>query len=230
MKKGMANYIEIGGSNDEFMNVKQYFENSNCCSIETSELDDIEAITRYIKNNISFLETSNILVLGCGDGSKERSIFIKSNSVNIYLNDFSRTLIKQAQINNPNAVCICSDISDISEKVGDKKFDLIYSYSVLQYFKKRDIKKINVSLFSMLNPNGQIIHLNVPDKRRKIIYRLNKAIVMKNIKYIFPGNDFTDEFSYWVSPRSFEKIKKSTITFVTPSYDWERYNVIIKRR
>ena len=80
---------------------------------------------------------------------------------------------------------------------------------------------------TILNKNGIIVHFNVPDKKRKSIYRVNNSIVFNDCKYLTPKFDFVDKYSRWCERKEFITEKGKT-TFITPSIDWERFDVIIK--
>jgi len=53
----------------------------------------------------------------------------------------------------------------LSEKISfEEKFDLIYSFSVVQYFDYQAFNNLSNNLYKYLNKGGVIVHMSIPDK------------------------------------------------------------------
>ena len=125
------------------------------------------------------------------------------------------------------AELICCDLRNEYEKITGT-YDVIYSISVAQYLSEDELKSLNNHLLGLLSNKGVITHYNVPDRRRRFLYRINNAIVLENFKYCSSSYDFIDRYSRWC--RRSEFLHPNAITnFITPSIDWERFDAVIKK-
>lgn len=50
------------------------------------------------------------------------------------------------------------------------RFDLIFSFSFVQYLNAAQLATLNRSLFSKPHPGGKICHLSIPDRRKQFLY------------------------------------------------------------
>lgn len=204
-----------------------YFNNINCPSVIKQTEYEIQRKIAYIKKFIT-TDSNRILVIGCGDGSIEYELNEKFHFNEICLVDFSPHLLYSAKKKIPNASVLLCDLRE--ELIHIKgEYDLIYSANVMQYLKESQIQKLNESLIRNLSCRGRLIHFNIPDKRRRFLYRINNSIIFNNIKYLSCKYDFIDIYSRWCNRSEFLMKGNWKTTFVTPSFDWERFDAIIER-
>lgn len=132
---------------------------------------DEKGFNNYVKNKVNLLKiskNSNILEYGCGAGAF-LNILYKSNN-NLYGIDYSLNLIKKAKKFLPNVLFVVGDYKKI--EFFKKKFDIIISNSVFQYFDNHDYaKKVIYTMIKFLNKNGQILILDIPDKKKELKYK-----------------------------------------------------------
>ncbi len=207
--------------------IKAYFEQENCPSIVEHNKYEIEQMLLHLlKYNISF-KNKKVLILGSGDATLESKLCKMGKPLKITLIDLSENLLLDAKKKIPFADIIKCNLKCEKEKIKDV-YDVIISFSVMQYFSHKNIVKINLYLLKHLNKNGVIFHFNIPDNKRKLIYRINNSIVMNNIKYMNKKYDFIDKFSLWCDKKSFLFSNVKT-TFYTPSFNWERFDVKLEK-
>ena len=108
-------------------------------------------ISRFVKKN----KIKSVLDIGCSTGKLIR--YLKKDNKNLKLCgfDIDKSLIKQAQINNPNINHDNFWIDDLLNLKSKSKFDLILCFGLLQFVKNPF--KILDKLKNNLNKNGVII-------------------------------------------------------------------------
>jgi cyclopropane fatty-acyl-phospholipid synthase-like methyltransferase len=120
-------------------------------------------------NNGSVLET------GCGNGALFDQLNInKSGYVGT---DISSGLIEIFRSQHPELELVCADSA--AYKI-DKKFSLIFSNGVIQYFDQKQLEQYIHNSLEMLNPGGILLLVNIPDRdARKKYYTINQRSVIK---------------------------------------------------
>lgn len=196
---------------------------------------DKKGYENYVKNKVKLLKiskNSNILEYGCGAGAL-LNILHKSKHNNLYGIDYSLNLIKKVKKFLPNISYIVGDYKKI--KFFKKKFDIIISNSVFQYFDNYDYsKKVIYKMISFLNKNGQVLILDIPDKKKEIKYKKKKSKILGESLYL-QKNDKYDHLYYEKS--FFKKISKkknlkikifnqNTKFYLNSPY---RFNVLFKK-
>ncbi len=133
---------------------------------------------KYIKSilkNIKIKKGSQILEYGCGAGAFLSYWYEKK----YYLNgiDYSKTLITKGKKYFPKINFKVGEISSLDSF--NKKFDLIFSHSVFQYFKNyKYAEKLILKMLTKLKYKGYICILDIPDKEKENLYikRLKKEM------------------------------------------------------
>lgn len=149
--------------------IENYFNTAD----ENSFMDkqDINLAYLYMKERIDFNNHFNILSLGAGLCSIEEKIATDYPSIEITCIDFIDYTRKIKKVK-----FIKMDLRELYAIFFNSKYDLIFSFSVLQYFSNNEIIRMNKELLKLLTEKGIIYHMDIPDKRKKYISRLNKII------------------------------------------------------
>ncbi len=188
---------------------------------------------KYIKSifkDIRIKKDSEILEYGCGAGAFLSYWYGK----NYYLNgiDYSKSLVAKGKRYFPKINFKVGEISSL-EKF-NKKFDLIFSHSVFQYFENyKYAENLILKMLTKLKNKGCICILDIPDKDRENLYikRLKKEMgereykkKYKSIKHFFYKKTFFKNFA-----------NKNDLEFKIFNHNSEfnknskyRYNLILK--
>lgn len=208
-------------------NLTEYFNQKNCPAVNNLSVAEVKKICAHVQALLKF-EDKEILSLGCGDGRIEEILFSEVKLKKITLADISERNLKMAQEKLPYAKFIQSDLRKFPAQ-DFESYDFIYSLSLAQYLSANELRTLHKNFFDNLKPEGKIFHFNVPDNRRKFLYRVNNAIIMEDLKYLLPRYDFIDEFSRWCKKKDFYAEGYNT-KFLTPSYCWERFDVVLTKK
>lgn len=208
------------------MRLKDYFNQLKCPAVENLSETEVKGICLHIQSLIK-LDGLKVLSLGCGDGRMEELLFAANRPKKLICLDISKNNLEIARRRLPEAEFIQADLRNFSAE-DFEAYDLILAISLAQYLTAEELKILHEKFFEHLESGGKIFHFNVPDKRRKFLYRLNSAIVMEDWKYLLPSRDFIDEFSLWHERKTF-RAKGFTTTFFTPSYHWERFDALLEK-
>ena len=208
------------------MSLEKYFEQDECPAVENLSAAEVKGICLHVQSRIK-IEGLKILSLGCGDGRMEENLLAETRPKKLTCVDISERNLQIARRRLPEAEFIQADLRNFSAAALDT-YDLILAISVAQYLTAAELKNLHEKLFDRLEARGKIFHFNVPDKRRKFLYRLNSSIVMEDWKYLLPSRDFIDEFSCWHDRKSF-RAEGYVTKFFTPSYHWERFDALLEK-
>lgn len=208
------------------LSLENYFNLDDCPSVENLSIAEVKGICLHVQSRVN-LDGLKVLSLGCGDGRIEEFLLTGIRPKKLTCVDLSDRNLQIARQRLPKASFIQVDLRNFSD-VAFESYNLIFSISVAQYLAKEELKTLHEKLLKHLESNGKIFHFNIPDKRRRFLYRLNSAIVMKDWKYLLPSHDFIDEFSRWHDRSSFYAEGYQT-KFFTPSYHWERFDALLEK-
>lgn len=208
-------------------NIQRYFNISDREAFIDEK--DIKLVYMYLEDKINFNRYSRIMSLGSGFCDVEKIIALNYPNIKITCIDFVEKEIKIENYNNIEYLNI--DLRKFKATQFIDKYDLTYSFSVLQYLNNDEIINLNNELLSVLNKYGTIYHFDIPDKRKKYLSRINKIINEKrNILNIFKNDlDFKDSYSNWVSLKPFKNIENSDTIIRYPSFSYDRFEVKINR-
>lgn len=204
----------------------KYFNQVDCPAVENLSAAEVAGICLHIKSRVE-IDGRKVLSLGCGDGRIEAALLAAARPKILTGVDISDRHLKIARRRLPEAEFIQADLRNFfAAPFGT--YDLVLAISLAQYLTEDELKNLHGKLFDMLAADGKIFHFNVPDKRRKFLYRINNAVVMEDWKYLLPSRDFIDEFSRWHGRKSFRAAGYRT-KFFTPSYCWERFDALLQK-
>ena len=203
------------------MSLEKYFEQDECPAVENLSAAEVKGICLHVQSRIK-IDGLKVLSLGCGDGRMEETLLTEARPKKLTCVDISERNLQIARRRLPEAEFIQADLQNFSEAALGT-YDLVLAISVAQYLTTAELK-----LFERLEAGGKIFHFNVPDKRRKFLYRLNNFIVMEDWKYLLSSRDFIDEFSRWHDRKSF-RAEGYVTKFFTPSYHWERFDALLEK-
>ncbi|MBE8952575.1 MAG: class I SAM-dependent methyltransferase [Quinella sp. 1Q7] len=208
------------------MSLAEYFEQVDCPAVENLSASAVAGICLHIQSRVE-IDGRKVLSLGCGDGRIEAALFDVARPKILTGIDISERHLKIARRRLPEAEFIQADLRNFSAAPFGT-YDLVLAISVAQYLTADELKNLHAKLFDVLAADGKIFYFNVPDKRRKFLYRINNAVVMEDWKYLLPSRDFIDEFSRWHARSSFRAAGYRT-KFFTPSYCWERFDALLQK-
>jgi len=189
---------------------------------------------RYIKtifSKIKLKKNSEIIEYGCGAGAFLSFFYNKKYILNGI--DYSESLIRKARKYFPKIKFKCGEISEIDSF--DKKFDLIYSHSVFQYFcDYHYAESLIKKMLSKLKDNGYIYILDVPDKDKEKIYkkRLINKIGVKEYKKefnLYTHLFYKKSFFNTLAKKNNLKIKIFNQNFKSYENSKYRYNIIFQK-
>lgn len=210
------------------MLAREYFGLSDCPSVLKVSEADIAGMSLHIIGAGVDLDGRRILSVGCGDGRIDAELLRHFTPSRVVLSDFSGKFLEDAGKRIPGAELFLSDAESLPDGLSGE-FDVIYSVNMAQYLTAPQIMKMNISLSKSLSEGGKIYHFGIPDSRRRFLFRINNAIVMKNAKYLLPRCDFIDSFSFWHRRNTF-RAEGFTSHFLTPSFRWERFDAVLEKK
>jgi SAM-dependent methyltransferase len=124
-----------------------------------SNLRDFDDMAKELNLLISQAPMSSVLELGCGNGIfYERLGFDKCDYTGV---DISSAMIRKFKTEYPAAQVHVGNAMDFHVK---RKFDLIFSNGLLQYFSTDEFARHLGYVAKMLNPGGRVIHSAIPLK------------------------------------------------------------------
>lgn len=208
------------------MNLEKYFNQAECPAVENLSAFEVKGICLHIQSRVK-IDELKVLSLGCGDGRIEETLLAAAYPKKLTGVDISERNLQLARRRLPDAEFIQADLRNFSVAVLES-YDLILAISLAQYLTADKLKNLHAKLYEHLEADGKIFHFNVPDKRRKFLYRLNSALVMEDWKYLLPRRDFIDDFSRWHDRKTFRAEGYRT-KFFTPSYHWERFDALLEK-
>ncbi len=208
------------------MNLEDYFNLDECPSVGNLSAAEVNGICSHVQARIK-IDGLKILSLGCGDGRLEEVLLAGARPKKLTCVDLSERNLKIARRRLPEVEFIQADLRNFSAEDFDT-YDLVITISTAQYLTATELKNLHEKLFGLLETGGKIFHFNVPDKRRRFLYRLNNSIFMEDWKYLLPSRDFIDKFSHWHCREAFCAEGFST-KFFTPSYHWERFDALLEK-
>ena len=126
-----------------------------------------EKLAKEITYHLGNLENKKILELGCGDGALLRHLPINGDQYTGV--DFSDSLLDLFSNNYPGYKSLNMGASEFLKET-DEKFDVIFSFGLLQYFDEAELLK----LFSLQNRamknNAIAVHFGIPVEEKKHVF------------------------------------------------------------
>ena len=121
-------------------------------------------IFNIIRKNDIDITKSNILDIGCGDGTWTRFFAeLKGTPSGIYGVDLSNNRIKEAKTLNPNIKYLLGNITNITIK--DIKFDIITAIDVFSHLSTEEeiLKSLN-NIYNLLTKNGMFLWYDIHNR------------------------------------------------------------------
>ena len=190
---------------------------------------------RYIKtifSKIKLKKNSEILEYGCGAGAFLSFFYNKKYNLNGI--DYSKKLIRKGRKYFPKILFHCGEISKINSF--DKKFDLIFSHSVFQYFNGYNYAKSLIKkMLSKLKDNGYIYILDIPDKDKERVFKKQLINTIDSKEYKKKYRLHTHLFYKKLFFRTLAKKNNLKIKIFNQSYkpyhnSKYRYNIILQKK
>jgi len=202
--------------NQDYRLIKQHFDmaSENEQRGNTTEAGMV-AYATYLLERIQPPSDAALLEIGCGDGLPMRKLRELRPDLNIDGIDLSTTLSKAAKVNNPNSLIIEGNVLEID--LPNRRYDVIYSFSFMQYIRFHDILKLHKRLVPLLQHGGRIVHCSIPDRRLKAVYQAEdqfrkhlwhgwwRTPLLCAWQSIFNGDRY-GEGGFWHDPQSIVKL------------------------
>jgi cyclopropane fatty-acyl-phospholipid synthase-like methyltransferase len=117
----------------------------------------------------------SVLETGCGNGALFDSLAI--NKEDYVGTDISNSLIDKFQASHPKLKLLCTDSASYYE---ERKFSLIFSNGVIQYFDRKQLDVYVNNSLKMLDSSGILLMVNVPDRdSRHKFQSINSSFIQK---------------------------------------------------
>ena len=196
----------------------------------------------YILEQMNAPKGAKVLEIGCGDGMVMNKIGGLRPDIDFFGIDISNKLVDEARLNNPSATfAVANAIEGIPFEI---KFEIIISFSTIQYFPPDEVLNLNKVCANSISKNGRIIHCSIPDSRKKLVtqidgfcYRFPSLLSMGLgfLKYLItPRNSFNKkDGSYWhnaenIKIKSEREIDNCIVNIKRPSDSWYRFDYSIE--
>jgi len=145
----------------------------------------LQDYANYILKYCNIKSGSRVLEIGCGDAMVMKRMKSIRPDIEFFGIDISSSQIDKAKSNLKDAKF---KISNAVESIYfDQKFDVIFSFSTIQYIQRSDLKAFNSNCIQVLSDKGKICHMSIPD-------------INKKKKYLFEGlrTKYNSFFAYFL--------------------------------
>jgi cyclopropane fatty-acyl-phospholipid synthase-like methyltransferase len=153
--------------------IANHFDNADAKLQRTNVSDaGLMSYCHYILDRLRPPKNSKLLDVGCGDGKIISGIKKIRPDLIIDGIDISKELVRQARDNNPTSSIFIGNVLDFEfyDEKQLKGYDIVYSFSVLQYIKPNDLYDFQTSLIKCLKlKGGVIIHCSIPDVKMRAV-------------------------------------------------------------
>lgn len=183
---------------------------------------------------------NKIVDTGCGDC--EITLRVADSQSEIIGIDFSEEMIQRAKVKiqgNHKISLYCDDMLNLDQYVKGK-VDGIFNYSVIQYLSLHQINVFLQKCYSLLNEDGVVLIMDVPDSSRKdlqainffreekkvtsftLIYKIIKLkLYLLKMKLLKPNFKYDLDIGNWFSKADFKQLANNN------GYDVEFFNPLI---
>jgi 2-polyprenyl-3-methyl-5-hydroxy-6-metoxy-1,4-benzoquinol methylase len=199
-----------------------------------------EHLTHYNSRLIEFIvknDIKRVLDFGCGDGKVLYAFALMYPNINFVGVDLSEENINLAteKFSAPNISYhrVVGSVNDLSN-LG--KFDLIFSFSVVQYFDTQSMSILIKQLIDLLNDDGALVHMSIPNLNH--FYRFDipdtlsfVSFFKASVKLLLHSFDKNKRFGgngYWWSKNSLLNAHNKyfeSVCFLS-SDSWYRFDLI----
>ena len=157
-----------------YRNLKKYFNGKDENLIRKDSPDTLRKHLRHYEIMMGDLliqkNIIKVLDLGCGDGKilyEFSKLYPEKSFVGIDLSDKNISIANQ-KYKSKNINYFAGNILDFDLKLIDT-FDIVYSFSFIQYFEAKDMKCLIEQLSKIMKKGSTLVHMSIPDKDH--IYR-----------------------------------------------------------
>ena len=186
---------------------------------------------------------ASILDVGCGDGAVLRTVKELRPDLHCTGVDFAEKQIAKAKSPAGQGLeFYVANLLDGTLEVG--RFDRIYSFGVIQYFKEQQFLRICRMLRSSLLPGGTQTHCSIPDLRKRALHiadflvnvtgpgALRTWLLFAKLTLVDVKRTLTDDVSYGADSQyhDAEKVARAlkeefAVTVLRPSDSWYRFDL-----
>jgi cyclopropane fatty-acyl-phospholipid synthase-like methyltransferase len=228
----------------DFSRLAKYFDASNEELLRsTDEGVDEKHLSHYENRLGKYLKDPNvkkILDLGCGEGKILKEFASRHPDKEFVGVDLSSSNINLAKekFQIENVKYFVADVSTSIKSLGE--FDLIYSFSLIQYFDTQVSQDLVNNISTILRTKGVLVHMSIPDDvhyfRTLVPEKLNLLIILKIfLKMLLTVNNSKHRIygrnGFWWSKSLMMDIHKSKYrkTICLPSDSWYRFDFIAEK-
>lgn len=224
-----------------YKNIENHFDTSDEKLLRSTEYNSLEKYLFHYESRMFKILTnnniSNILDLGCGDGKVLKKFATKYPEKKFIGVDISKKNIELAKKQNfaPNVEYIVHNVCNSFEFT--QKIDLVFSFSVIQYFNIENSKKLLENLINIISDEGCILHMSIPDLNHKnkllledkfnlvkFIFNLMKSIFRKKLQY--NNNSY-----FWSKDELISQYHKYFFDVNSYTSDsWYRFDLIARKK
>lgn len=222
--------------------LKKFFDGSNENLLRNTKENVVkEHLSHYdlrIGEILKKYKVKRILDVGCGEGKVLSSFAKLYPDIDFIGIDISSQNIETAKEKYLLDNTSYYNLNIIDGYKGLGKFDLIFSFSLIQYFDYISSINLSKNLQAILNPNGFIVHMSIPDiKCRKKYFKPKNFSIQNYILFwfrlmlIFIKNKKNfDHNSFWWDAQMLKKHYEGPNIFVEilPSDSWYRFDLLFK--
>ena len=140
-----------------------------------------ENLGKEILFHTGSLKNKKVLELGCGDGSLIPYLDL---SLDNYTGvDFSDSLLGKFREKYPDVNLVNNDALGFLAGCSEK-FDVIFSFGVVQYFKKQELRSLFELQAKCVGEGGYVCHFGVPVKEMSAVFfrGLGSTVLVRNNK------------------------------------------------
>lgn len=205
-----------------YIDCNRFWENEHS-KVHSDTSDGLmEEIADHVRKRMELNKNDVLLVIGGGGGYIDR--FLSGKVKKLLSIDFSEKKIIEAKGNNPEGEYFKQDFLKKYDYLREYGVNKIYSYSVMQYCKPKDVKTFFANQLSVLDMKKKcrIGHLDVPDVDKAFYYYnslcedCSKQKIYENrdkIKYLIgDGSCWHDMDQIQYIAGGFSQIKKCSIS------------------
>lgn len=178
----------------------------------SSNTDDFHRkLVKEMKFHLGELKGLKVLELGCGDGALTQHLGVDQSGYTGV--DFSSSLLEKFQQRMPGFNTIQVDASEYVATCQDK-YDVVFSFGVLQYFDEADLKALFQAQFELLNVDGYAVHFGVPVKELKQVFNSGQGTQQQRFKtraaYKRIVSNYFSNIGHWHKLEKILNISEST--------------------
>jgi cyclopropane fatty-acyl-phospholipid synthase-like methyltransferase len=195
-------------------------------------------------------EGARALDLGCGDGRVVRAIADLRPDLHLVGWDLADEKIAQARGESAKHKNIEFEVVDLKGTLpGEAKFDIAYSFSVIQYFTVAEYVRLNTELVSKrMDSKGRIHHLSIPDlSKRYVLFHadwldrgsptnmstyvhLIKMLIVDIKRRVVGDRRYGDSLFHDPEELKAQKIPGMSSATSRPSDSWYRFDVCLRKQ